>query len=168
MSCDAKQLKVGSRLSRVSYLEVLEVSPKGVVVKNTNGLQWTINPSILEAETISADQFSETKKVNRTEMAELLENAKDCIFTVTFGKQLSAEKVLNNLKDSERMSKQQLAKAILQEEQRVLIGRLVSTENKLGRSIVEDLENTTGTSLRLVDHRTISELILNNIKYVLK
>lgn len=168
MSCDAKQLKPGDRLSRVSYLEVLEVGPKAIVVKNSNGLQWTINPSILEAEAVSANQYVETKKVTRTEMAELLENAKDSIFTVTFGKQLSVQKIINDLTHSDEMSKQELAKTILKEEERILIGRLVSTEVKLGRSIVEDLENTTGSSLRLVDHRTISELILNNTKYVLK
>jgi hypothetical protein len=45
---------------------------------------------------------------------------------------------------------------------------LVKAENKLGRSLVIDLNATTPSKFRQIDHRTIEFIIVRNTKYVLK
>jgi hypothetical protein len=45
---------------------------------------------------------------------------------------------------------------------------LVKAENKLGRSLVIDLDATTPSKFRQIDHRTIEYIIVNNTKYFLK
>lgn len=91
---------------------------------------------------LSADQFSEEKKVTKTEAAELLVNSRNVPFTVCF---LKADKT-----------------------ERKLRGRLVSPEPLLGRSHVEDLDVTEKHKLRLVDHREILWIIVSGVKYVVK
>ncbi len=45
---------------------------------------------------------------------------------------------------------------------------MVKAENKLGRSLVIDLDATTPSKFRQIDHRTIEYIIVNNTKYFLK
>ena len=52
--------------------------------------------------------------------------------------------------------------------ERVIVARLVDTENHMGRSNVIDLEVSTGTPTRQIDHRTLEYVILNDVKYVVK
>lgn len=87
----------------------------------------------------SADIYAETKKVSRTEMAKTLSHSFNTVFTVTFRKQ-------------DRTS-------------RTLRGRLLETEPLMGRSKVEDLDANPSDRFRLVDHRTLEVLIVNNVKY---
>lgn len=42
------------------------------------------------------------------------------------------------------------------------------SENKLGRSMVLDLNSTWGFNFRQIDHRTVDSIILQNVKYVVK
>jgi len=51
---------------------------------------------------------------------------------------------------------------------RTLIGHLIGSEPKMGRSQVRDLEITSGYNTRLVDHRTISSITLKGTKYIVK
>jgi len=46
--------------------------------------------------------------------------------------------------------------------------RLSKTDHKLGRSKVLDLNGPWGMNYRQVDHRSLTSLILKNVKYVLK
>ena len=62
-----------------------------------------------------------------------------------------------------------LCNQLMQGETRTLVGYLVETESKLGRSNVIDLEIPTNQHRgRLVDHRSINWIILKNKKYILK
>lgn len=49
-----------------------------------------------------------------------------------------------------------------------ITGFLVKTEERLGRSTIIDLSADYGKGWRLVDHRTVEEIIIKNVKYTLK
>jgi hypothetical protein len=112
------------------------------MVKDSQGQECEVRgTNLLETTFKSASQFETTKKVTRTELAEILVNLGDQVFTVNFDKQTG--------------------------ENRTLVGYKVSTENLMGRVNVVDLE-VTGHNLRQVDLRTIKSLIVNNIGYFVK
>jgi hypothetical protein len=91
----------------------------------------------------SADAFTSTEKVTKTQIAEQLTKSHNFPLTVVFRKQ--------------------------DDTLRTLRGRLLSSEPLLGRSYCEDLDLPKGTHrTRLVDHRTIECLIVNSAKYILK
>lgn len=88
----------------------------------------------------SADLFSKTVKVNRTEMARFLMESAGRPFTVEFIK--------------------------VNGDTRILRGTFLSSEPLLGRSMVIDYDDNNG--IKQVDHRTLKSLILNDVKYKLK
>ncbi len=49
-----------------------------------------------------------------------------------------------------------------------MVCHLVKAESKLGRSTVIDLQTTNANKFRMIDHRTIEYIIVNNTKYELK
>lgn len=170
------QIKKGSRLSETQYYEVIGVE-KGsfreggsVRVRNERGFEFTISRNIVEEGIYSADQFQEEVKVTRTEMVAVLEGAGDCIFTVNFHKQLSPKEMADKLnKIKSKNITQKAAKEALLGEERTLVGYLLNTEPKMGRSQVIDLEiDTELHRIRQVDHRTLNWIILKNVKYTLK
>lgn len=99
----------------------------------------------LVAGSLSADQFKEVVKVSKTALAQLLVDSSNRPFTVVFEKQDKTDRTLR--------------------------GRLISHEALLGRSMVEDLDlplDTQGGRVRLVDHRTLKNLIVDGVKYEVK
>lgn len=171
-------LQVGDRLSRVSYMEIISTDSKSCRVKNQDGLVWTIANTVLENEASTANQYVEERKVSRTEMISALEHAGDSVFTVVFGKKVSQKDIASDITSLQKdegfvnMSKREIdamAKKLLGGTERTLVGYLASTEPKMGRSTVVDLLISPDQhQLRLVDHRTITELILQNVRYILK
>jgi len=167
-------LKIGDRLSRVSYMEVVGKAGSTFRVKNEEGMVWSIAASILENEAYAASQYTEEREVSRTEMVEALESAGDSVFTVVFDKKTSQKSIVTALSALDELPDKKtqlnkLAKSILAGEERRLVGYLASTEPKMGRSTVVDLEVSTDQHrLRLVDHRTLKELVLRNVRYTLK
>lgn len=104
--------------------------------------EFSVQGASLVEKMFSADRYSEEKKVSKTEMAEVLSNSYNVPFTVTFEK--------------------------LDGTQRKLRGRLLKPERLMGRCQVEDLDEPVGKRMRLVDNRTLLELIVDGIKYTLK
>lgn len=135
-------IKVGEVLSTTHYMTVVGKTTDSITVKDSLGKEFTVKGKKLIEAMDSNSQYDKTEVVNKTKAAEILTGAGDAVFSVTFIKA-----------DGKR---------------RNLTGRLLDTENLLGRSNVTDLEVTTGTNLRQVDHRTIEEIILKGTKYTVK
>lgn len=136
-----EDLQEGHYFSIVQYYQFIGIEQEGykrgaLAVNVQNGQQTYVGKEIVELCVDSAAHYTSQEKVNRTRLAELLEQAKDAVFTVYFTK-----------KDGTH---------------RTLIGHLLQLEPKMGRSYVYDLENK-GT--RLVDHRTLEWLIIKGTKY---
>lgn len=138
-------IKQGEMLSVTYYLRVLSVD-KGtgsIQVEDQNGQKFTVRGKDLIQESMySGEQYSEEKKVSRTEATNILRNAGDTVFTVEFEK--------------------------ADGQTRVLTGHLIDTENEFGRSNVVDLEIIKGHPLRQVDHRTINWIVFKGVKYTVK
>tara|TARA_R110000824_G_scaffold112318_1_gene261400 strand:- start:5222 stop:5629 length:408 start_codon:yes stop_codon:yes gene_type:complete len=89
----------------------------------------------------SADDHNNTEKVTQTQIADRLVKSFNRPLTVNFTKKDGASRSLR--------------------------GRLLSSEPLLGRSYVQDLD-TDDNGTRLVDHRTISRLVVEDVEYVVK
>lgn len=131
-------------VSLTLYAEVENQDNGSVTVRDLyNGTEYQlVGPDVLHRLN-SADTFTNIKQVSRTAMAEILLEAGDKVFTVSFVKQ-----------DGNC---------------RVLRGRLISSEPTMGRAMVEDFDLSAAISnIRQVDLRTLKYLILGNTKYVVK
>jgi hypothetical protein len=143
---DPARIKAGDLMAIVHYVKV-----KSVIANNyelftsdvdlDNHTMRVQGKELLEC-AFSADQYSEELKVSKTQAAELLIHSPNRPFTVSFNKTDGAERTLR--------------------------GRLVCPEPLLGRSMVEDLDETSDHKLRQVDHRTINWLIVEGTKYIVK
>jgi hypothetical protein len=138
------KVKSGDLMAFVNYVRVKSVAHSGeeLIVspldKNSKDIRITGLDLVLNA--LSADQFEETEKVTKTEAAEILISSHNMPFTVSFEKADHSERVLR--------------------------GRLIRPEPLLGRSMVEDLDETNEKNrVRQVDHRTIRFIIVGGTKY---
>lgn len=137
------KLSAGDLIANTKYLVVKSTFSQEIRVKDIDsGLEFKIIGRDLIEAGLSASQFDKTEKVTKTELAQKLTESHNRPFTVVFEKQDG--------------------------EERTLRGRLLSSEPLMGRSHVEDLDVTDKNKLRLVDHRTLKSLIVDNVKYVLK
>lgn len=125
------------------YAEVLDRTASSLKCRDLHtGQELTLYSTDGFSRINSADTFKEIRRITRTEMAQILSDACCDVFTVTFIKQDGSERVLR--------------------------GRVVQSENILGRVMVEDLDLSTSMNYRQVDLRTIKNLVIQGIKYVLK
>lgn len=152
---DTSLLKVGDRLSRISFMEVTDIafSGRSIRVKNEDGFEWTIEGGIVSQECDSL-YVDEEVKMSKTGIAEILVSAKDAIIQVCFDKADGTE--------------------------RVLTGYVLGAEPLLGRTVVIDLEKPKklrktkepgvewDERQRQVDHRTLKWLIYKGVKYKVK
>lgn len=142
----ADKISANDIMAIVHYVKVTDVKPDrftffAVDVDNPTNSMKIQGKEIIEA-AFSADQYAEEQKVSKTAAAEFLVNSPNRPFTVNFSKTDGTERTLR--------------------------GRLICPEPLLGRSMVEDLDDTSGHSLRQVDHRTIKWLIVEGTKYIVK
>lgn len=152
---NASTLKPGDIMSRVSYMTVVSVSGSSVEVENEDGFRWTIAKSVLEAEAHTTSQFTEEVKVNRTELARMLEqDARDTAFSVCFTKLPDAEDqeaALASADISTPAKRKRVARELGIGKERIMHGHLLDT-HELGRMPTFDLE---ARGERLVDLRTL-------------
>lgn len=138
-----KNVKPGEVLSTTKYVTVVKREADYLKVRDTDGTEFTIHgPEFIEKSVQSGMQYTTEEEVTKTELAEKLLSAGDTVFTVDFIK--------------------------ADGKPRVLTGRLLDTENHMGRSNVIDLMINTGSPTRQVDHRTLKSLILRDVKYTIK
>lgn len=168
MPLDSSRLKLGECLSRIQYMTVCDIKGTAVTVKDESGFEWTVDKSILEKQAYSAEQFSATEKVTRTELARIVEqDIRDAAFSCAFNKLPTAsdqDKLLENADISTAAKRKRIAKDLCTGAERILRGHIVDT-HELGRMPVYDLENN---GERLVDLRTLKWIIYNNTKYEVK
>lgn len=173
----SSKLAVGNWFSSSTYYKVKEITDKETcqVVNPESGshaLQMSID--IMKYEMHSGTVFSKEEHLARTKIIELLASAKDCVFTVTFHKKIDADFVKTKLQsapsDTWNNTKklQVLSKELLMGPECIMTCRLSKTEHKLGRSKVIDLNAPAGMNYRQIDHRTVTSLILKNVKYIVK
>ncbi len=109
-----------------------------------------------------------------TELAEVLQEASDTVFTVRFHKKVTEEHVISQMEAaaigdfSNQQSLNKLVKSMLDGEICQMQCYLVNCDNELGRSTVIDLTAKGDNKFRQVDHRTIEYIIIRNKKYILK
>ena len=171
---DTARLAPGEWCSSVIYNKVKRVDEHYVHVDNQYGLGYMVEKSLMEGESWSASQFDQEKKVTRTELCEILENAADTVFTVHFktkatearAKELLGGLTAADLQDAKKM--RGIAKDIIEGQETTIVGKLNNTEPKMGRSSVTDLNAPQGNNYRLVDHRNIQWIITKNVKYSAK
>lgn len=136
-------IKVGEVLSSTIYPTVVAKDADSIKVKDTMGREFTIKgPKFIEEAMNSSSQYTKEEKVSKTKAAEILTAVGDTVFTAVFEKQDGTE--------------------------RTIVAKLIDTENLMGRSNVTDLQVTTGTNLRQIDHRTLKSLIVKGTKYTVK
>ena len=144
--CTNDDLKPGKILSRLSYYVVKEQkNSSSVIIQNLKNEEWSIGNDIVKNECFGTS-YTEEREVSLTNMVDIMRNAGDKVFLVTFVK-----------KDG--TSREMTA---------VLKG---SSDTNFGRSLVRELIVTNGNlkeQERQVDHRTLASLILENVKYVIK
>ena len=175
---NASKLSVGNWYSQVTYYKVKDIEKDTVkVVSSVNSSkEIAIGKDILVSEMNSASAFDKEEKLTRTEMVEKLMDAKETVFTVSFNKkvddkwiqQVISEQIksaadLKNTKKVAEVSKQLVAGSEIE-----MSCQLLNSENGLGRSTVLDLNAEYGKNFRQIDHRTVSQLVLKNVKYTLK
>lgn len=136
-------IKAKDVISLTKYAQVKSVNGNTLTAVDLHdGKDFEIHGRDLQDACLSADFFDNTQKVTKTELAEILVRSYGKPFTVVFAKSDKTERKLR--------------------------GRLLSSENILGRSTVEDLDKPDGDRIRLVDHRTLKSIIVDNIKFTLK
>jgi hypothetical protein len=144
-------MKKGNIVRMVQYLEVTETNGADTQI-HVNDLNRgiddiTISGASLVRSLDSADEFSSTEKLTKTQLADKFGEVGDNVFTVEFEKQNGSLRKLR--------------------------GYMITRETGMGRSQVVDLDIERGKGdydnrLRQVDHRTLKSLIFDGVKYVKK
>lgn len=169
-----KALKHGDYISRISYCKVINVLGGGVRIQNEFGKVWDVGGEILENEMVfSSDQYDTTEKVSMKRLVELLEDAGDAVFTCIFHRQpkeVDVKKAITSINKGKILSNNQIEEVITNAykgRERTVIGYRIGTDG-LGRTLAIDLKKDDLSKSRIIsiDHRTIKELILKNVKYI--
>lgn len=137
---------------------------------NALGGSWIMSKDLLARDAWSGDHFSQEVKTGMTELAAILTQCRDTIFTVSFKKKVDLSDIEANLKKinlKDAKSIKSLQKSVTEGENCEITGYLSNVENDLGRSLVIDLNVQGKSPFRQVDHRTINWIIFKNVKYSL-
>jgi len=174
---NARKLVAGDHWSRNSYGKVVAVHQDEVIVENDQGTRWAIDPPLFEAEFNTADQFTDTQKITRTDMVKKIVSSARVVMTIFFRKKPEHKtlvEAVNLLLNSpgKRPGPRQLSKLLKEAtagEERTMVGRHYGTQDEYGRIQFLDVEGLgSGTGLKTVDPRTVEWCIIENVRYEIK
>jgi hypothetical protein len=177
-----KKLKKGNILSETQFYTVEIISRNRVQLKNDSGESIVVDEAYVEKCLLSADQFTDTKTVTKTEAASLFLGMSGVAMTVNFNKQVKESDVVKEIQSAYEDStpkefSTKLKKAVkeaLDGIERTMVGRHYGSVNELGRVSFIDMEEPKDlgkdydTRVRQVDPRTINWIVCRGIKYVVK
>ena len=83
-----KKLQIGDYFSSISYLQVEKIDGDAITVSNSLGGNWIISKDLLVRDAWSAEIYDKEVKTNMTELARILTECKDTVFTVSFKKKV--------------------------------------------------------------------------------
>lgn len=178
-----KDLKNGDVLSETQFYKVLAISGDKVKLGTESGQPVTVDQGYVEKLLVSANQSTDTKKITRTELAEMLLTNPYVAMTVNFNKQIKEADIKAEIQKAydESTPKEfsvKMAKAVkrsLEGEERTIVGYHGGGKDDFGRVHFTDMQidrdfskATYDNRHRLVDPRTVNWLILKGVKYIAK
>lgn len=138
-------IKKGDVLGDLHYFTVVDVNDSGAFFKDVDtGEEWSVPIKFLSAALKDAwhtENYNSEIKLCRSEVVRTLLEVGVRPFTVEYIK--------------------------ADGEDRKLRGVFIKGEPTMGRSIVKDLDRVED-NIRMVDHRTIKSLIVDNVKYTVE
>ncbi len=176
------KLIIGEILSETNYFIVEKIVGKEVQLK-VGDKSVVLNEGYVNNYLNSAEQFEKEEKKTKTELAELFINSPRIAMTVAFYKQdtsktkkaFDAEKLakIEEIRNARVSNVEKLLNDLIENpitktipgELRIMKGRHYGVIDDLGRVQFTDMEVTTGSQERQVDTRSITYLIINNVKY---
>ncbi len=147
MITDLKAIKVDDIIQVTHYIKVTAVTTK-------QG-EYIVTGSDLDEDSLKTMHVQSNKLVSRCRTADLYEREEEMSQSDIIDKLMAA---YNNVFTVQYTKKDGSL--------RELRGRLISYDGRRGYSLVEDLDNEKDDRIRQVDHRTLSYLIIDNVKYV--
>ena len=175
MSVTVDNLKQGDQLTLFNYYKVDRVEGDFVIVEDKHGSKISIHKEIVGESMHCTSQFGKEIKTTRSAIAAKMKTLGHAAFRVTFDKQVTAVMVSDGLegRDTSTPSKRRKVVAeLMKGERRVMHARLHRSseddpEMEFGRFKVIDLEleQKKEYAIRLVDTRTVSELIVEGVRY---
>lgn len=176
-----KNVRKGDVLSETQFYTVNKVVGNDVELENDLGETIVVNNKYVEA-CLFSTQFEKEEKITRTELAQKFLASANVALEVTFTKQVKEADVVKEITEAYSNSTpkefeakmKKAVKGALNGETRVLRGRHSGSIDDFGRvhvvdmEIVKDGSKSYDVRQRLVDPRTISQLIVKGIKYTEK
>ena len=175
MSAKASDVKVGEFMTLFNYYRVESIDHEYVHVVDEKGNRLRISKGVVNDSMHSTDQYAKSERVTRTRLAQIIEGVGHAAFRVTFQKQVTPTAVADELEDKDLSTKSKRRKVVselMKGEKRIMHAKLQRSiddcpEMELGRYRVVDLEKSTpgNPAPRLVDTRTVSELVVEGVRY---
>jgi len=126
-------------------MQVIKINGSDIQLKTEFGHVIDIDKQVLHEDSYSADHYEKEVTCTMTELAEILQSAKDTIFKVEFKKKVDDKLVLEKLQQltaadlKKNESLKSLAKTLGEGEACTLIGHFVENDFFMGRTLVIDL-----------------------------
>lgn len=168
--CDLSKVQIGSVFSRHSFGKVMTVhrGMNRIELRNSEGLQWTVDGTILEQEFSFADQFDGAEDVSRTDAIEVVTKNPRTAMTINFNKKADPKIVAKELAAGQGSlsAKEWNAKvsSLMDGEERTMVGWHLGHFDAHGR--LNFIEEEKGS--RLIDPRTVNFVVVGRKRYNVK